>query len=247
MNLKRFLNNSKDNMSASKNKFEEFISKKYKKRRYYTPNDVGAHFQSGDIWVTLFGNVFDLTLLIQENITSPLCKPLLNYAGKDITHFFDKHTKEPLTKIDTKTGRKVFHCPEGRFLHVPNQSPNSFSEPTPEDQPWWRNHEKYVVGKLTQKVRKLRIVNMLTHQENIIEVPKEETIEEIQERYLNVNEHAASYTWKTVTQKPLDMEGTLDENEIFDETDNFEDLGIPEDEWYIPPILIFFDDDLTEG
>lgn len=88
---------------------------------------------------------------------------------------------------------------------------------------------------------------MLTHQEDIIEVPCEETIEEIQERYLLVNEHAASYTWKTVTNKPLDMEGTLDENEIFDETSKFEELGIPQNQWYIPPILIYFDDDLTEA
>jgi hypothetical protein len=114
------------------------------------------------------------------------------------------------------------------------------------DIPWWRDR-KYIIGNLTERVRKLRVINMLTHQEDIIEVPCEETIEEIQERYMTVNEHAASYTWKTVSNKPLDMEGTLDENEIFDETPRFEELGLPEDEWYIPPILIYFDDDLTEA
>ena len=88
---------------------------------------------------------------------------------------------------------------------------------------------------------------MLTHQEDIIEVPCEETIDEILVRYKDFNEHAASYTWKTVTNKPLLMEGTLAENEIFDETDKYQEFDIPSDEWYISPILIYFNDDLTEA
>ena len=43
------------------------------------------------------------------------------------------------------------------------------------------------------------------------------------------------------------MDGTLAENEIEDEQDKYQDLDIPEDQWYITPILIFFNDDLTEG
>ena len=58
---------------------------------------------------------------------------------------------------------------------------------------------------------------MLTDHEEIIEVlnclifkvPSEETINEILERYLVVNHHAASYTWKRLG-KPLDMEKTLE-------------------------------------
>ena len=37
----------------------------------------------------------------------------------------------------------------------------------------------------------------------------------------------------------------LDDNEIPDETDEFERLDIPEDEWYIPAIHLYFNDDLT--
>lgn len=226
-------------------KYETYTAKPYTKTRFYTPKDVGPHNSTGDLWVVIFGEVFDLTPLIQINIKSPLCQPLIDFGGKDVSHFFNISTKEPKTKIDTNTGKRIFYCPNGRYLHIPNPNPDSDEEPTA-DIPWWRNRS-YVIGKLTQKVRKLRVVNMLTHQEDIIEVPCEETIEEILERYLLVNEHAASYTWKSVTNKPLDMEGTLDENEIFDETEKFEELGIPEDEWYIPPILIYFDDDLTEA
>lgn len=49
------------------------------------------------------------------------------------------------------------------------------------------------------------------------------------------------------------MEKTLEENNIIDETDEFERLilylifrlDIPEDEWYIPAIHLYFNDDLT--
>jgi hypothetical protein len=81
----------------------------------------------------------------------------------------------------------------------------------------------------------------------VIEAPIEETINEILTRYKVINDHASSYTWKSVTNKPLDMDGTLEDNEIFDETAKYEDLDIPETEWYITPILIYFDDDLTEA
>ena len=122
--------------------------------------------------------------------------------------------------------------------------PGEDDEPT-EPIPWWRN-KSYVIGKLTSKSRKLRIINMLTHGTDIIDVPCEETIEEIQNRYKLVNDHAQSYTWKTSTMKPLDMDGTLDENDIRDDTDKYEMLNIPENQWYIPPILIYFNDDLTD-
>jgi hypothetical protein len=72
---------------------------------------------------------------------------------------------------------------------------------------------------------------MLTDHEDIIEVsivtiiilqvPSEETIHEILERYLEINHHAGSYTWKRLG-KPLDMEKTLEENGIVDETNEFE-------------------------
>lgn len=132
-----------------------------------------------------------------------------------------------------------------RFLHVPTTLPGLDDEPFDEI-PWWRN-SKYIIGKLTQKPRKIRIVNMMTHHTDIIEVPAEETIEEIQTRYCVVNSHAHSYTWKTVTMKPLDMDGTLDENEIIDDTEKYESLSIPENEWYIPVILIYFNDNLTKA
>jgi len=41
------------------------------------------------------------------------------------------------------------------------------------------------------------------------------------------------------------MKMTLLDNEIFDETQEYESLGISEDKWYIPAIHLYFNDDLT--
>ena len=62
---------------------------------------------------------------------------------------------------------------------------------------------------------------------------------------LKINDHANSYTWKRL-QRPLDMELTLAENDIPDETEEYISLDIDPDE-YIPAIHIYFNDDLTEA
>ena len=38
---------------------------------------------------------------------------------------------------------------------------------------------------------------------------------------------------------------TLADNEIYDETSEYETLGISEDKWYIHAIHLYFNDDLT--
>lgn len=87
---------------------------------------------------------------------------------------------------------------------------------------WWRNFDDYCIGKLSQKTRKIKIINVLSDHEDLIEVPSEETINEIMERYKEINIHASSYTWKRLT-KPLDMTKTLEENQIPDEVDEFKE------------------------
>merc|ERR1711924_297261 len=103
----------------------------------------------------------------------------------------------------------------------------------------------YFIGSFTQRTRKVTIVNLLTKQKNTLEVPVEETIEEIQERYLICNAHATSYTWKRLG-RPLNMKKTLEENGMTDETEEFMRLGIDPDE-HIPVIHLYFNDDLTEA
>ena len=99
------------------------------------------------------------------------------------------------------------------------------------------------VGSLSKKTRKIRIYNMLTKSEDILEVCEEENMIEILDRYLEINEHANSYTWKRLG-RPLDMMKTLSENDIPDESRDFIDFNLDED-CYIPCLHLYYNDDLT--
>jgi hypothetical protein len=65
-----------------------------------------------------------------------------------------------------------------------------------------------MIGSLTTKTRKIKLINMLTKHEDTLEVAQEETINEILDRYLEINSHAASYTWKRLG-KELNMDRNL--------------------------------------
>lgn len=49
--------------------------------------------------------------------------------------------------------------------------------------PWWKD-SSYVLGQLTAKTRRIKLLNMLSRQETMLEVCSEETLFEIQRRYL---------------------------------------------------------------
>ncbi len=96
---------------------------------------------------------------------------------------------------------------------------------------------------MTKRTRQIRLINTLTKHDDILEVASEENINEILDRYLIFNTHAASYTWKRLG-RVLDMSLNLEENGIPDERDELTLLGIHHDE-YIPAIHLYFNDDLT--
>lgn len=62
--------------------------------RYYLPTDVILHNKPDDIWVSFLGKVCDITPLVAEYKRKRVVKPLLAYAGKDISHWFDKRTQD---------------------------------------------------------------------------------------------------------------------------------------------------------
>lgn len=70
------------------------LPRPYKLRRYYLNAEVAVHNTKDDCWVSFFGQVFDLTRLLQDNFTSELCDPIVLAAGTDITHWFDPATRE---------------------------------------------------------------------------------------------------------------------------------------------------------
>jgi len=216
-----------------------------KHRRYYTQTEVSMHNCAEDCWVSIFHKVYDLTKLIEEN-RGPMTQPIIDYAGEDITHWFDEKTREVKTHIDEATGLRVPYTPHGRFVHVPPSEPLSTWK-TDFGTPWWKDEAKYCIGTLSKKTRRIQIVNVLTEQEDVLEVCSEETVNEILTRYLEFNSHAASYTWKHLIDGeffPLDMTKTLEENGMMDEALEFERLGI-DDDYYIPCVHLYYNDDLT--
>lgn len=72
----------------------------------------------------------------------------------------------------------------------------------------------------------------------------EETIEDILERYLKINSHARSYTWKYLGE-PLNMKQTLEMNGIPDIDEKVESLRLDSDD-FIPTLSLYFNNDLTE-
>lgn len=222
-------------------------------QRYYTPMEVTAHSAPDDMWVSFHYKVFDLTALVKEH-QGPLVEPLLKAAGTDITHWFaplgDDGKVKVKTHNDPVTNLEVPYCPYGHFVHVPPREPtvdwdNSFGLP------WWQDDERYFVGLLSQKTRVIRVKNVLTGQEDGMEVPCEETVQEIQHRYLELNWHANSYTWKVLKPyggewifAPLDMSLTLSDNGVPDEDYDFEVHEV-DDNYYIPVIFLYYNDDLS--
>lgn len=78
--------------------------------------------------------------------------------------------------------------------------------------PWWSRTDS-IVGRVSAKTRRVRIVNQLTGQDHLLEVCSEEALSEIHTRYLKINAHAGSYTWKRLG-RPLHMDKTLEDNGI---------------------------------
>ncbi|CBH14986.1 TAX-2 [Trypanosoma equiperdum] len=218
--------------------------------RYYTPHEVRAHCFEDDAYVSINGKVLDITPLIQMyqgTRYASLLQPLILAAGTDMTHLLDKKTMDFKTCIDPETGFRTYAQPFGRFAHTPTVLPDSSIDLSYEV-PWWQD-ERYVIGQLTRKTRKIRIVNTLNGHEHTLEVCSEETLREIvMTRYLSHNAHALSYTWRRLDSEPrdLDMDKTLDENGVLDESEEFESLGLNAD-YYIPALHLYYDDDLTEA
>lgn len=217
-----------------------------KHRRYYTPKDVGQHNSADDCWVSIFHLVFDLSKLITENRGS-LAQPIINHAGEDLSHWFDPASGDVKTHIDPTRHICLPFLPHGRFLDVAPPEPVS-TWSTLDRLPWWKDHAQYGIGQLTKNTRHVEVVNVLTQQSMTLEVCAEETIDEIQDRYMELfNSHASSYTWKHLaddTFVPLDMAQTLEENGIEDESLEFEQLGMDAEE-YKPILHVYFNDDLT--
>lgn len=218
-------------------------------RRYYTPYEVAQHCTPYDCWVSFLGGVYDISPLVKGH-EGPEVQALIAAAGKDISHWFNPETQDLRTYVCPETQIIMPYCPQGSFVHVQPMTPTSNWDATT-DPPWWKDTQ-YKVGYLSLRTRIVRIKNVLTCQEDQLEVPSEETIAEIRERYLDINAHAKSYTWRALKKQKdgtwefqeMDMNTTLDDNFVRDESQTFEDHHIPQD-YYIPVLHVYWNDDLT--
>ena len=208
--------------------------------KWILPSEVMAHNVPDDCWVSYLGYVWDLTDLVKGHENDPEYQPIIKSAGYDISHWFNPATGDIRTIIDPETELEVPHLPFDNLLHLPKISPGIGT--LPPENPWWKDESRRI-GKLSKHPRWLRIVNTLTGLEDQIEVAGEEPINDILIRYKKINSHADSYTWKFLG-RVLEMDKTLDQNGIFDESDKFARLNLDYD-MYIPAILIYFNDDLT--
>lgn len=207
----------------------------HKKLRYYLESEVAKHNLENDCWVSVFGKVLDLTTLLANN-AGVLAQPIIRSAGEDVSHWFDPDTQEPKTHVDVVSGMKVPYLPHGRYIHVPPNDPTTtwncdFAAP------WWKD-DQYCIGLLSKKKRLVKVVNTLTSQEDVLEVCCEETLADIKQRYRSYNDKIDSYTWKRMG-RPLNMNLNLEDNDIPDETSQFQQLGLSPDT-YIPAIHIYF-------
>nr|AAI55726.1 Cyb5d1 protein [Danio rerio] len=65
-----------------------------RRSKYFTPSEVSLHNTINDIWVSYLGKVYDLTPLLEAYKGDVLLKPIIECAGKDISHWFDPKTKD---------------------------------------------------------------------------------------------------------------------------------------------------------
>ncbi|WIA30013.1 hypothetical protein OEZ86_000110 [Tetradesmus obliquus] len=221
-------------------------------QQYYIPYEVASHNTPTDCWLSFNGGVYDVTQLLQEHPGS-LTEPILAAAGTDISHWFDPTTGDVRTCCDPDTQLPLPYCPQGLFLHVAPVEPTS-SYDCSVQVPWWKDITLRV-GLLSSKTRLVRVKNVLTEQEDTLEVPSEETVGQVRQRYLALNAHAASYTWKALGRtaggagsqfefRDLDLNKTLQENGVVDESGAFESLDMPSD-YHVPVLHVYWNDDLT--
>lgn len=110
--------------------------------------------------------------------------------------------------------------------------------------PWWRDPQ-YIIGRLCPKEVKLQVINMLTKEKNELQIAPQETFNEILNRYKEVNEYASAYIWKNLDNQVLFMKKSFGENRFSDQTALFSALRIPEGDWFVPTVLVYFADDST--
>ena len=114
--------------------------------------------------------------------------------------------------------------------------------PLEKETPWWRD-ETFCIG-LLGTGRPLVILNSLTLHRHRLEVCEEETLAEVAARYSRFNSNSLlGYKWR-YQEENLDMGKTLSGNGIPDERPQYRRLGWPQEEWYVPCVVLVWKDQM---
>ena len=226
-------------------------------------SQVATHSFPDDCWVSIHGNVFNVTNVVLDSLGS-WSHLLRKEAGTDISRWFVNCSAGNLDHMTANLDLSVkVNVDPVMNIHHPYFIDSSVLIDAPSTNvdtdaivpiPWWED-ESLIIGRLTSLARKVRLRNVLTGQEHILEVPKEEKVSGIRERYLEYNWHARSYTWKVLLKTcvvwkvhvdfiELDMNKTLDENDVLDDSEIFDELSVPSD-FFTPVIHLYYNDDLS--
>lgn len=105
---------------------------------YLAPFEVVVHNSPEDCWVSFLGKVYDITLVLKKFEGQACVRPLVAFAGKDISHWFDEKTGDIQCYVHPITGALVPHCPHGPIPDVRMNYPNTTWLPV-EGPPWWKD------------------------------------------------------------------------------------------------------------
>ena len=195
--------------------------------------------------------VYDITQLLSLYPPS-VVESFLSVAGTDISYLFKPcgsrgtsvlsvddfdigTAAHPITNlVSSRAGAHMFAYPLTEAPHIP----------------WWQDMS-LIIGRLSAKLRKVTVKNTLTGHEQVMDIPSEDVVADIQKKYMECNWQAEGYTWKALRKAgeamvlfELDMNSTLEENGIADETKIFEKMQMVSAN-FVPVLYLHLTDSLS--
>ncbi|MEN2498298.1 MAG: Cytochrome b5 domain-containing protein 1 [Marteilia pararefringens] len=236
-------------------------------KAFYLPEELKLHCSEQDLWVVIHSRIYNLSAIIEKyrGCDKRLLEPLIKKAGRDISHWFEAETlqvllaiqidliysKYPISYIDPETTLRLYACPDGPFLGIPEtleERKTTESSFDTDSVDWWKS-EEFLVGYLTSEVQTIRVLNTLTGRSAILRICSEWTIDEISRHFSKIlNSHSRSYTWKYLGRE-LDMSRDLGENKVKNHQKELIELNVEIDhkmfENSVTTLELYFNDDLT--
>lgn len=70
------------------------------------------HTTADSCWLSLLGQVYDVTRLLQEQDWGALAAPMLAAAGTDVSHWFNPDTGDVETHVDPESNLETYYTPQ---------------------------------------------------------------------------------------------------------------------------------------